>query len=216
MRPLFRLGLPVLLLTCALAGCEPGERPVGDMAPGIEPFDRLGSIALGATGAEVASARPHARPAAYLGYSEVVGPYQVGYQLRGAERYEGGRVPRHWRLEAVRAHRPFPADSVAARAYTRLVQRTTRALGRRPTCRAGAAGRFALWRLSDGSDLTLAVSGSRITPMIDPRTGQREASEAPPSLFVEVARRSLFRDLLSADRPADPAIPPWRPEACPP
>lgn len=215
MRSLFRPRLPLLLLTCALAGCGPGERPVADMAPGIEPFDRLGGIALGATAAEVASARPNARPAAYLGYSEEVGPYQVGYQLRGAERYEGGRIPRHWRLEAVRARRPFAGDSAADLAYTRLVRQTTRTLARQPTCRSSAAGRFALWRLSDGSDLTLAMSGSRVTPRFDPRTGEREASEAPPSLFVEVARRSLFRDLLSGERPADPNIPSWRPEACP-
>jgi hypothetical protein len=77
------------------------------------------------------------------------------------------------------------------------------------------AGQFAFWRLSDGSDLAVAVFRSRITPTINPRTGEREASEAPPSLFVEIARRSLFRDLLSGDRPVDPNTPSWRPVGCP-
>lgn len=215
MHALSRSGLPLLLLACGLAGCGPGERPVTDMAPGIEPFDRLQGISLGSTAAELARARPNARPAAYLGYSEEVGPYQVSYKLRGAERYEGGRVPRHWRLEAVRARRPFPGDSAADLAYTRVVLQTTRTLARQPTCRSSAAGQFAFWRLSEGSDLAVAVFRSRITPMINPRTGEREASEASPSLFVEVARRSLFQDLLSGEPPADPSLPSWRPEPCP-
>lgn len=199
----------------AFAGCAPDVQPVAGLVPGIEPFDRLGAVALGSSAAELARARPGARPAPYLGYSEQVGAYRVSYGLRGAETYERGRVPGHWKLESIRAGRGFDTDSAAARAYAGLVAKTARALSLRPTCHSGAAGRVALWRLPEGVDFAVAVLGSRETVAVRGAARVPTRSEVAPSIMLEVAPRSLFRDQLTDGRRPDGGGGAWRAVACP-
>jgi hypothetical protein len=212
-----RPGIPWLRLLAilALAGCAPGERPVSDLVPGIEPFDQLGAVALGTTAAELARSRPGAQPAAYLGYSEQVGAYRVSYELRGAETYERGRVPGRWKLESVRAGRAFETDSAAVRAYAGLVAVATRALSLRPTCHVGPAGRVALWRLGDGSDFAVAALGSRETVAYRGAARVPTRSEVAPSVMLEVAAKSLFRDQIPGGRRSESGGKPWRAGPCP-
>ena len=64
-----RLGILIGLIT-AITACNGSSVAVSDLTRRTSPFDQLQHVYLGMTAGDLSRARPLARPAPYLGYTE--------------------------------------------------------------------------------------------------------------------------------------------------
>lgn len=199
-----------LALVAAVPACEGGSTVVADLTRRTSPFDRLQHVRLGMTAGDLQRARPHARPAPYLGYDEELGEYRIDYQFPGSYSEEQV-VPESSRLKGITAVRKLSTTREAADAWRQKVQDMARRLGREPECfnvvRGGVHGATAVWK-REGTTIRAEFLEGYVSRSVG---GQRPV---PPSLRVEIEKPGWLDRAWKRVFPGSTAGVSLTPEAC--
>lgn len=197
----------------ALAGCENGKNVPQRLSRSVPPFTELRKVKLGMRADQLVHVRGAAEPSPYVGYSETVGGYRVGFLFPGSYSEEQV-VPGSSRLAWILTGRGYTDPRQAEYNWRQTVARVSEQFGPPREClrRSGRVpGQLATWNVGR-THVAAGLYGLPERGVLTP---------SPPDfavVTVRVERRSLARaafDALVSRRTGEPTLPDHAPEPCP-
>lgn len=192
-----------LAAVVVLSACS--QPPVTEQMAGLAPYNKLHGVRVQMRVDELRRVRPGAVAAPYVGLSENVAGYQVGYSTPGL--YSEEHVAsRRDRIYSVTANSEVTTASVARAQWDRAVLRIGRIHGDPRRCYSTFGGRVrhAEWRRNGTSIAVRAIDGWAPAP-------NARGEHRPPSLSLEVQHKSLSMRVVdrlfsgaSRDSPGNP------------
>lgn len=155
--------IPALVLM--LLGACGERRDVADLSVGVAPFERLrGMDVVQLRSGGVRALRSSAAPAPLEGLRELIGEYDVLYEIPGFDGTDGSWPNEDALVASVEAVREWPTDATAESAWRRSVRELEAGFGAAPRCATisgpGFSLRIAEWDQGGGWSASATYAAS--------------------------------------------------------